>query len=114
MLDKFPRRIQSILRKCDLFAVSQFIRYKGEPDYSTATGGFCSVAILTIFAVLFTSMAVKTVDREIINWTSETINEMEPKPTTITVAPAPFLFTVGIMYLDLNNPNLRYFDFQLS
>jgi hypothetical protein len=53
-----------------MFAVSQFVKYKGESDFKTATGGFCSVAILTIFAVLFTSMAIKTLDREIITWSS--------------------------------------------
>jgi hypothetical protein len=55
---------------CDLFAASQFIKYKGESDFKTATGGFCSVVILTIFAVLFTSMAIKTVNRQIITWSS--------------------------------------------
>ncbi len=70
MLDKVLRPLQSMLRMCDLFAVSQFIKYKGEADYSTATGGFVSITILIIFAVLFTNIAIKTVDREIINWSS--------------------------------------------
>ena len=70
MLNKIKNGFQSLLRMCDLFAVSQFVKYKGESDYKTATGGFCSVAILTIFAVLFTSLAIRTVNREIISWSS--------------------------------------------
>jgi hypothetical protein len=70
MFKKITRGIQSLLQMCDLFAASQFIKYKGESDFKTATGGFCSVVILTIFAVLFTSMAIKTVNRQIITWSS--------------------------------------------
>jgi hypothetical protein len=70
MFKKCTRGIQSLLQMCDLFAASQFIKYKGESDFKTATGGFCSVVILTIFAVLFTSMAIKTVNRQIITWSS--------------------------------------------
>jgi hypothetical protein len=70
MLNKVSRGVQSLLRMCDMFAVSQFMKYKGESDFKTATGGFCSVAILTIFAVLFTSMAIKTLNRDIITWSS--------------------------------------------
>jgi hypothetical protein len=70
MLGRVTNGIQSGLRACDLFAVTQFVRYKGESDFKTATGGFCSVSILTIFAVLFTSLAIKTVNRDIISWSS--------------------------------------------
>lgn len=70
MFKQFTKGLQSLLRMCDLFSVSQFIKYKGDNDYSTATGGFCSVLVLTIFAVLFTSLGIRTVSREIINWSS--------------------------------------------
>lgn len=73
-MNKLAKAIHSLLKMCDLFAVSQFVKYKGESEYQTATGGFCSIAILTIFAVLFTSLALKTIDREIISWTAEFTN----------------------------------------
>lgn len=74
MLRKFIKGLQKLLRMCDLFAISQFIKYKGESDFKTSTGGFCSVAIIVIFAVLFTSMAITTLNKDIIKWSSETTN----------------------------------------
>ena len=103
-----------MLSACDLFAVSQFIRYKGESEFKTATGGFFSIAVLVIFAVLFTNLAIRTVNKEIIAWSSETTSEIEPSQTVVKVSPSPFLFTVGIMGLNLNDPNVRYFDFTLT
>lgn len=46
------------LKKIDLFPSTQFIKYKKEPDHTTATGGFISVAVIIVFAILFTSLAV--------------------------------------------------------
>ncbi len=60
---KLTNTIKSLLKMFDLFPVTQFVRYKGEPEYTSATGGFCSVTILAIFAILFTNLAIKTVNR---------------------------------------------------
>lgn len=67
MVASFSRRIQTILRFFDLFSYSSFIRYKGESEFKTATGGFFSVAVLIIFAVLFTNLGFKTFQRVIIS-----------------------------------------------
>ena len=66
--------ISNLLKKPDLFCQTVFVRYNGEADYSTATGGFVSLAIIVIFVTLFFSMGLKTVKREIIKSTIETQN----------------------------------------
>ena len=43
------------------------MRYNGDSDYTTATGGFISIVVIIVFAVMFASMALKTMDRKIIS-----------------------------------------------
>ena len=56
----------NLLRKPDLFSQTTLLRYNGEAEYSTATGGFISIAVITIFIALFFSMGLKTLNKEII------------------------------------------------
>lgn len=42
------------------------MRYNGDGEYTTATGGFVSIVVIIVFAVMFASMALKTIDRKII------------------------------------------------
>ena len=59
-----------VLKKVDLFPTTNFIRYNSDHEYTTATGGFASIAVITIFVVLFASMGLKTIDRSIIRSTT--------------------------------------------
>lgn len=68
------------------------------------------MAVLIIFAVLFTNLGIKTIEREIINWSFETNNSPEPTLTTVKIDPKSFMFAITIMGIDLNNPNKRIFD----
>ena len=52
-----------IFRSIDLFPTSKLLRYNGESDYTTTTGGMCSAAIITILIILFSSMGLKTIKR---------------------------------------------------
>ena len=52
--------LKNFFKSLDLFPTSTFLRYKGDSDYTTATGGFISIAVITIFVVLFFSMGLKT------------------------------------------------------
>lgn len=54
------------LRSVDLFPTSNFIRYSGDSDYTTSTGGLTSVVVIVIFIILFASMGLKTVNKQII------------------------------------------------
>jgi len=44
-----------LLKSLDLFPTNNFLRYKDESDYTTATGGFVSIVVIIIFIVLFAS-----------------------------------------------------------
>lgn len=106
--------ISNLLKKFDLFAISQFLRYQDDNDFKTASGGIFSILIITVFLVLFMNTAIETINKQIINWTATTSNYLEPTHTNITFGQnSSFMFTVGIMGLNLNNPLLRYFDITL-
>lgn len=70
--------LNKILKTIDLFPTSIFLRYKGETDYTTATGGFLSITVIIVFIILFASMGIKTLKKEIISTSSETLYEVDP------------------------------------
>ena len=61
---------KKIFRSFDLFSTSQFLRFDGEGEYKTASGGICSLIVIVIFMTLFMSTAIQTVNMEIITWSS--------------------------------------------
>lgn len=106
--------IQKLLRKVDLFPATQFIRYKGDAQYTTATGGFVSVAVIVIFMILFASMAIKTVNREIINATTTVNSEIDPVPIKLVTSPkGGFMFAISVLGFNLNDPVTKYFNVTL-
>lgn len=105
---------KELFRSLDLFSVTQFLRYKQDESFKTVSGGVTSLIILTIFIVLFGNTAIQTINRSIINWTSTTENLYEPTPYVLNFEPGnKFLFTVGIVGFNLNDPAERYFDIQV-
>ena len=62
--------LSKFFRMFDLFPNSKLLRYNGEPEYNSTTGGFISVAVLVIFIILFASMGLRTVQKDIIFSTS--------------------------------------------
>jgi hypothetical protein len=44
----------------DLFSFEKFIRFKKEDEFKTATGGVCSIVLIVLFVVLFSSTALAT------------------------------------------------------
>lgn len=50
-------------RSVDLFPNSKLLRYKGESEYTTVTGGIISSMVIIMFIVLFASMGLKTLNR---------------------------------------------------
>lgn len=59
-----------LLKSIDLFPTGNFLRYHGEPEYTTATGGMVSVTVLAIFVIMFANMGLKTINRSIIEATT--------------------------------------------
>lgn len=53
-------------KKADLFQNNQLLRYNGNSEYTTVTGGIISTVLIIIYVVLFSSMGLKTLKREII------------------------------------------------
>ena len=105
--------ISNLLKKPDLFCQTAFVRYNGEADYSTATGGFVSLAVIIIFVTLFFSMGLKTVKREIIKSTTETQSEIDPSPHTFKIGPGhDLMFGIWITEVPLE-ATPRLFDFAL-
>ena len=110
----FRKTMQKILKAFDLFPTQQYLRYREEPDYKTATGGAVSIAILVIFIILFSNLGMQTVNQQIINGSVNYKIDTEPVPLSINFKKgADFMFGIGILGLDLNDPNIKYFDISL-
>ena len=75
------RRLQDLIRKFDFFSATQFLRYRGEPEYATATGGMTSILILVVFVILFASMGLETARKNII--TSSMSIEYDTNPSFV-------------------------------
>lgn len=66
-MDRVGSCISRIIRKFDLFATPQYLRYKGEGEFKTATGGFSSLAIIIILIVVSSSQGLQTINKQVIN-----------------------------------------------
>jgi TRAP-type mannitol/chloroaromatic compound transport system permease small subunit len=58
---------KTMLRKMDLFASMQFLRFKHDAETKTMTGGLISFAIMVVLAVTFSSMIIDTFNKVLIN-----------------------------------------------
>lgn len=104
----------AFLKNIDLFPNSQFLRYNGEKEYTTATGGCISITVITIFIALFASMGLKTLERKIINTSISTEYEVDPQLSTIVASPAGgFMFGISIFGFNLNDPTTKIFNITL-
>ena len=54
------------IRMLDLFPTAKLVRYNGETEYNSITGGLVSMVVISIFAILFSSMGLRTIKKEII------------------------------------------------
>jgi hypothetical protein len=61
------KKLSAFLRWSDLFSTTQFLRFRGDSDYGTVTGGFTSIAVLVVFSILFANLGVQTANRQLIN-----------------------------------------------
>lgn len=61
---KFTRRI---VTSCDLFSTTELLRYKENPEYKSANGGLCSIAVIVAFAIIFTQTILSTFDKTYIS-----------------------------------------------
>jgi hypothetical protein len=109
------KKVAALLRWGDMFSTSQFLRYRGDSDYGTVTGGFVSVAVIIVFAILFANLGIQTANRQLINSSVSQESETDPSPLKVVVGPqGGFIFMVALLGLNLNNPAISFFDITLT
>ena len=107
--------LNNFLRKPDLFCHGSFVRYNGQAEYSTATGGFLSLAVITIFIALFFTEGLSTIKKEIVTSSVQTESEIDPSSYSFTIGPeGDIMFGFWIKGLDLNANTSRLFDVVLT
>lgn len=110
----FLSKLNKFFRGVDLFPTSKLIRYNGESEYTTVTGGLISTAVLVIFIILFSSMGIRTIRKEIIITSKETAKDIEPGELNVTLGPGhDFMFAIFVNRINLNAKSNRLFDVNL-
>jgi hypothetical protein len=79
--------LHSTLTKIDLFPAQQFLRYKGEAEYKTATGGFCSILVIAIFFALFINSGLDVINKVNVTTSFDIQHQADPAATTLTANP---------------------------
>ena len=70
--------------------------------------------VIAIFLILFSDNAINTVNKTDIAWSTVSENIFEPTSTQIKFNPSTkTMFAIGILGLNLNDPNVKYFDIEL-
>ena len=91
-------------RMFDFFQSSKFLRYNGDAEYKSTTGGFTSVAVVIIFVILFSSMGLRTIKKEIISSSVDTQSSVEPSELTVNLGPSgDTMFGVTVYGLNLSS-----------
>ena len=57
------KKVKEFLKAFDFFAQPVNLRFDGEPDYESATGGFCSIVMIIIFIAIFTGTTINTLNK---------------------------------------------------
>ena len=113
-MSKVCKCVAEAFRMMDLFSTSELLRYKGEPEYRTVTGGCTSFLVIVLFLTLFFSEGLKTSNKEIIFASETIVNEADPSFMDITLDPKNgFMLGMFVPGLDLNDPNQVPFNLQL-
>ena len=79
--------LNKMLKTIDLFPNNQFLRYNGESDYTSATGGFVSFGLIIILIIIFANMGIRTINKKIISSSTSTKHDSNPLPLTFKMAP---------------------------
>lgn len=84
---KAVKVVHSTLSAFDLFPAQQFLRYKGDPEYKTATGGFCSLVIVAIFVAVFINSGLNVLNKATVIVSSDVQHQTDPAATTLIASP---------------------------
>lgn len=72
--------IRRLVKKLDLFSSIQLLRFQGDAETKTLTGGLISLVIFIYLAVTFTGMIIDTFHKVIITSVADTTHADEPTP----------------------------------
>ncbi len=61
------KRVGDGVEECDLFSCNISLRYNNDNDYKTLTGGFISICLLFLFALVFYNKFLDTINMSEIN-----------------------------------------------
>ena len=68
------KQCSKFFRMFDFFQSSKFLRYNGEGEYKSTSGGIVTILVIGVLIALFFSMGLRTIRKEIISSSIETIN----------------------------------------
>jgi hypothetical protein len=95
---KVIKKIHPALTSFDLFPTKPFLRYKGEAEYKTATGGFCSLLVIAIFFVLFIKSGLNVINKAVVTTSFDIQHQIEPVSTTLKASPAgKFMLAINVV-----------------
>lgn len=95
----------------DLFSTTFYVRYNGDNDYQTVTGGICSVIVVGIAGFILVQMLLQTFTYSTI--TATTVFTELPPDQPIAISLQSFMFSV-LLANSNKTSGLRYFDVSLK
>jgi hypothetical protein len=104
--------LKRIVGKMDLFSSIQLLRFDGDAETKTFTGGIFSLGIMIYLIATFSSMVFDTFNKVIISFTTDNVQDNEPEPIYLDSSSSlsnNFMLGVEVWHFDLNN-GPRYFD----
>ncbi len=103
--------MRRLVKKLDLFSSIQLLRFKGDAETKTLTGGAISLIIFIYLSVTFTGMIIDTFKKVIITSISDTSQADEPSPLYLSShnSTSQFMIGVEVFGFDLAK-GPRYFD----
>jgi len=104
--------LKRFVGKMDLFSSIQLLRFDGDAETKTFTGGVFSLSIIIYLIATFSSMVFDTFNKLIITSTSDNKQDDEPEPIYLLTNQSytsHFMLGVEVWHFDLNS-GPRYFD----
>lgn len=114
MIKTVASKVKGIFKTADGFSTPDLLRYKSSSDYSTAWGGFFTLAFLTIIFLTFSVEIISCFKRNKITAQEAMVVSQEPKLLEISTDPAAnFMLSLQIEGVDLNGPE-KYFNITMK
>ena len=103
--------MKKVISKMDLFSSIQLLRFDGDADTKTFTGGIISFALVVYLISTFSTMVLNTFNKLIITAYQDTTQPHEPQPIYLSTTDNAQNFMIGVEVsgFDLNTGS-RYFD----